>query len=342
MTLVLDKLQQLLPARAKQSPSGWISFNAPCCEHRGQGKDTRKRGGVKFSDGFVYNCFNCKYTASWQPGRPISNKLKSLLKWMNASDDEINKLVFEAMKTETPDYKASDFVTHVTFTDKELPEGSLPISEWLNEDLDPATELNLAGIVQYVYDRGYDPTSSHFYWTPLPGFGDRVIIPFVYQGRIVGYTARRITQGRPKYISDQHPFFVFNLDNQQANQKYTLITEGPFDAMAINGVALLTNGIGEQQARLIAELGTKPILIPDQDLAGLAAIDQAAELGWGVAFPNWDEDIKDSADAVLRYGKLFVVVDAINTAQWGTIKIELAKKKLETHLKNLELRKQQE
>ena len=338
MTLVLDKLRQLIPSRAKTSPSGWISFNAPCCQHRGQNRDTRKRGGVKFGEGFVYNCFNCKYTASWNPGRPISNKLKSLLKWLNASDDEINKIVFEALKTESPDYQPRELATQVTFEDKVLPEGSLPVVEWLQCDLDAELEAKLALVVQYIFDRGYDPTSKHFYWTPDDSFNGRVIIPFMYQNRIVGFTARKVTEGRPKYISEQHPFFVFNLDEQTHEQKYTLITEGPFDALAVDGVALLTNGIGEQQARLINELGTTPILIPDQDLAGLAAIEQASALGWGVAFPNWEDDVKDCADAVQRYGKLFVMVDAIKSAQFGAIKIEVAKNKLETHLKLLEAR----
>ena len=338
MTLVLDKLRQLIPSRAKTSPSGWISFNAPCCQHRGQNRDTRKRGGVKFGEGFVYNCFNCKYTASWNPGRPISNKLKSLLKWLNASDDEINKIVFEALKTESPDYQPRELATQVTFEDKVLPEGSLPVVEWLQCDLDAELESKLALVVQYIFDRGYDPTSKHFYWTPDDSFNGRVIIPFMYQNRVVGFTARKVTEGRPKYISEQHPFFVFNLDEQTHEQKYTLITEGPFDALAVDGVALLTNGIGEQQARLINELGTTPILIPDQDLAGLAAIEQASALGWGVAFPNWEDDVKDCADAVQRYGKLFVMVDAIKSAQFGAIKIEVAKNKLETHLKLLEAR----
>jgi hypothetical protein len=340
MTLVLDRLQALIPSKAKRSPSGWISFNAPCCHHRGQSADNRKRGGIKFSDGFVYNCFNCKYTASWQPGRPVSGKLKSLLKWMNASDDEINKIIFEALKTESPDYKPHEFVTQIAFTEKELPEGSMPLTNWAQEELPPDLEKKLLDVFTYLINRGNDPLSSHFYWTPSPGFDNRVIIPFFFHGKIVGYTARKITDGRPKYVSDQHPFFVFNLDNQKENQQYTLVTEGPFDAIAVNGVGLLGNGIGEQQARLINELGTKPILIPDQDLAGLEAIEAAKELGWGVAFPNWGDKVKDCADAVQQYGRLFVTVDAIMTAQWGNIKIELAKKKLETHLKSLDLKSQ--
>ena len=339
MTLVLDKLRQLLPSRAKTSPSGWISFNAPCCHHRGQNRDTRKRGGVKFSDGFTYNCFNCKFTASWSPGRPISNKLKSLLKWMNASDDDINKIIFEALKTESPDYKPHEFVTQVTFTEKTLPEGSLPVVEWLQCDLEADLEAQLAAVVQYVFDRGYDPADSHFYWTPVEGFNNRVIIPFWYQNKIVGFTARKVTSGRPKYISEQHPHFVFNLDRQVKDQKYTLVTEGPFDAIAVNGVALLTNGIGDQQARLINDLGTIPIVIPDQDKAGLAVIERAVELDWAVAFPNWEDDVKDCADAVQRYGKLFVIVDAIKTAQHGAIKIEVAKKHLEAKIKRIEASK---
>jgi hypothetical protein len=264
--------------------------------------------------------------------------MKSLLKWMGASDDEINKIIFEALKTESPEYKAKEFVSQITFEEKQLPELSLPLGEWAQQELPPELEAKLLDIFTYLIDRGQDPLSGHFYWSADPGFENRVLIPFFYQRKVVGYTARKITDGRPKYVSDQHPFFVFNLDGQKENQQFTLVTEGPFDAIAVNGVGLLGNGIGDQQARLINELGTKPILIPDQDLAGLEAISRAQELGWGVAFPNWESDVKDSADAVNRYGKLFVIVDAINTAQWGNIKIELAKKKLETHLNSLELK----
>jgi len=55
-----------------------------------------------------------------------------------------------------------------------------------------------------------------------------------------------------------------------------------------------------------------------------------------VAFPNWEDDVKDCADAVQRYGKLFVVVDAIKTAQHGEIKLTMARKQLEAKLKRIE------
>jgi DNA primase len=98
-------------------------------------------------------------------------------------------------------------------------------------------------------------------------------------------------------------------------------------------VALLTNDIADQQSRIINSLGHEVIVIPDQDEAGLNLIDRAMANDWSVAFPNWSDDVKDCADAVQKYGKLFVIVDAIKTAQRGEIKIKMAKKKLEQRIK---------
>jgi len=328
MTLVLDKLQSLLPPRSKASPSGWISFNAPCCVQRGHKPDKRKRGGVKFDTGFIYNCFNCKFSTSWQPGRGISGKLKSLCYWLGADEDDIKDLVFEALKTESPEYTPSEASANVKFDDKKLPEGSLPISEWIEENLDKNLETALAFVVEYIVDRGFNPTKDEFYWSPLNGFENRVILPFKYNDRIAGYTARKVTTGKPKYLSEQHPHFVFNADKQNPDQRYVFVCEGPFDALSIGGVALLTNSIHEQQAKIINQLGQEVIVIPDQDRAGTNLIDQAVDNGWSVAFPNWDKDIKDVNDAVNTYGELFVLVDSIKTAQTGAIKCEIAKRNM--------------
>jgi len=334
MTLVLDTFRNLLPPRAKNSPSGWTSFNAPCCHHRGHNQDKRKRAGVRFDTGVIYNCFNCKFSTSWQPGRPISEKFKSLCKWLGAGDDEIKTLIFEAMKTESPEYKPREIQARISFDEKKLPDHSLPIVDWLEVDFkgDIQLEERFAKVVAYIYDRGFDPASSNFYWSPTEGYSDRVIIPFFYKGKIVGNTARKTRSGRPKYLSDQHNNFVFNIDAQQEDQKYIFVTEGPFDAMSVGGVALLTNNIADQQYRIIQSLGHEVIVIPDQDVAGLNLINKAIEYGWSVAFPNWESDVKDVAEAVNRYGKLFVTVDAIKTAQAGSIKLNVAKQNFKQRL----------
>ncbi len=337
MTLVVDKFRTLLPPRAKHSPSGWTSFNAPCCQHRGHSPDTRKRGGIRFDgNGIVYNCFNCKFSTGWQPGSPFGEKMKSLSRWMGAGEDIIKEMVFEALKTESDEYQSETYQPKIEFEEKPLPEHSMSLKEWseiIEGEIEEQLGPQFIEVLRYLMDRGYDiPFDHDFYWSPTPGYIDRVIIPFRWEGRVVGNTARKITGGKPKYLSDQHPHFVFNFDKQSEQQKYIFVCEGPFDALAIDGVALLTNDIAEQQSRIINSLGAEVIVIPDQDSAGLVLFDRAAELNWSVAMPTWDSDVKDVADAVKKYGKLFVIVDAIMTAQKGQIKINMAKKKQEHKL----------
>jgi hypothetical protein len=266
--------------------------------------------------------------------------MKTLCRWLGASEDTIKELVFEALKTEGDEYQPATHQTQLTFEDKPLPEGAMPLLDWVNSEYFKELSLLLEPVISYVVNRGYDPYNGDFYWSPAPGYLDRVIVPFKWEGRIVGNTARKITNGKPKYLSDQHPHFVFNFDRQKDDQRYIFVCEGPFDALAIDGVALLTNEIAEQQSRIINSLGIEVIVIPDQDRAGLTLFDRAAELGWSVAIPNWESDVKDVADAVLKYGRLFVIVDAIKTAQQGQIKINMAKKQQEHKLERLEYDKE--
>jgi hypothetical protein len=334
MTSVVEIFQNNLPAKTKKTPSGWTSFNAPCCHHRGENHDTRQRGGVRYNQGFVFNCFNCGFTASWKPGRPVSNKLKSLMKWLGASDDDINKMIFEAMRTEAQDSQTPINEPTLQFARKDLPKHTMSLQDWadlIEGEIEEKIGREFVEVLRYLMDRGYDnPFEHNFMWSPEPGYIDRVIIPFCFQGQTVGWTARKITQGNPKYLSDQHPNFVFNLDSVRDQQQYLFVVEGPFDALAVNGVALLHNDISDQQARLINRLGKTVIVIPDQDSAGERVIDRAIELDWQVAFPNWDPDVKDCADAVKKYGSLFVTVDAINSSVAGPIRINLLRRKRKT------------
>jgi len=339
MTLVVDKFESLIPFHRKSTPSGWTIFNAPCCHHRGHNPDVKRRAGVRFDQGVIFNCFNCKFITGWQPGFPLGEKMKTLCRWMGASDDDIKLMIFEALKSQRSDDYAGPYYPTEQFTEKSLPESSLPLSLWAEvvNDMEDTDRVKFLEVVKYAQDRGFnDPFDQDFYWSPESGYDDRLIIPFKNRGKIVGSTARKIKEGKPKYLSDQHPHFVFNMDAQKESQRYVLVTEGPFDALNIGGIALLTNSISDQQADTINRLNSEIIVIPDQDRAGLNVIDKAADLGWSVSFPNWESDVKDPADAVKRYGKLFVIVDAIKTAQKGKIKINMYKKILEKKIKSIE------
>ena len=66
--------------------------------------------------------------------------------------------------------------------------------------------------------------------------------------------------------------------------------------------------------------------MPDRDAPGEKLISQAKDFGWSVAFPEWGDDIKDVADAVMRYGRLFTIQSILKTAESSKLKIDLKRK----------------
>ena len=48
--------------------------------------------------------------------------------------------------------------------------------------------------------------------------------------------------------------------------------------------------------------------------------------GWSVAFPEWEDDIKDASDAVVRYGRLFTVKSILDSIETNATKIKILAK----------------
>jgi DNA primase len=160
-----------------------------------------------------------------------------------------------------------------------------------------------------------------------------VVVPFTYDNKIVGHTARFIDGKSPKFISEQQPGYVFGTDLQDPTWQHVLIMEGIFDALCIGGLAVLHNDISDAQAKLIRSLGREITVIPDQDKSGLELIDRAVDLGWAVSIPAW-EDCKDVNDAVKKYGKLATLLTIMQARETSRIKIELRKKQLVKRLQS--------
>lgn len=313
MNLIIDTVNVHLPPKRKTTPSGWVSFNAICCHHNGEKADTRQRGGIMITEGVSYHCFNCGFKASWQPGRKISNKFRKLLGWLNVSDELITKCAIEAMRIEEIEGYQTERLEKISFIDKALPLGSKPIADYIEQPLE-----ELVPVLEYLHSRNLYLEDYNFYWTPEEGFNNRLIIPFYYQGQIVGYTARKITEGKPKYISEQQPGYVFNLDAQIVDRKYVFVVEGPIDAICIQGVALTSAEINQTQRKLIENLGKQIVVVPDRDQAGYRLVEQALEFNWAVSFPEWPKGIKDVNEAQLSLGRLatlYLITQGIETNQ---------------------------
>ena len=317
MSIVFDTLTQYLPPKRKTTPSGWTSFNAPCCIHNGDSADKRQRGGLisNGDEGVSYHCFNCGFKCSWQPGRNLSGKMRRLLQWLNAPDDTINKLALTVMQENEGIQTTQQLVELPTFKTVPLPDDAIKIA-----DITEFNKYSLA-ILEYMSTRGLNLDDTDYYWSPSLGYRDRLIIPFLYEKRIVGWTARTVQPDKqPKYMSEQQPGFVYGLDEQGHNKVFCIVCEGPMDAIHIDGVALLGSEVKDQQAMLINRVGKQIIVVPDRDQAGAKLIDQAIELGWSVSLPEWTDDINDIGDAVAKYGRLYTLYSIVNNAESNELK----------------------
>ena len=323
MSIVAETVLTYIPPKRKKTPSGWISFNAPCCQHNGQSVDTRQRGGIiQEGENISYHCFNCGFKASWQPGRNISYKFRNLLTWLNAPDDLINKLALQVMQENEGIQIKKNIVELPKFDTVDLPDNSIKIA-----DIDDFDSHSLA-VLEYIASRSLSIYDTDYYWSSSLGYRDRLIVPFYFQREIVGWTARTIIPNKtPKYLSEQQPGFVFNLDEQHPKKVFVIVCEGPLDAIHIDGVALLGSEIKDQQAMLINRLNKDVIVVPDRDEAGSKLVEEAIDLGWGVSMPDWGEGINDIGEAVNKHGRLYALHKVVSAVETSPLKIRLKEKK---------------
>ena len=119
-------------------------------------------------------------------------------------------------------------------------------------------------------------------------------------------------------------------------RKFIIVVEGVIDALAIDGISTMGARLTDRQASWIESFGKTIILVPDRDKAGTDMIDLAQKRGWHIAFPAlseamssrnwWDTKCKDSADAVLRYGRLYTLTSILKTATTSEREIAVKKK----------------
>lgn len=323
---MLDVLSYL-PAKRKPSPQGWLSFNAVCCTHNGNSQDKRGRGGIKVTEsGWSYHCFNCSYTASFTLGRTLSFKARRLLSWMGVPDNEIEMLNLESLRHRN---------IHGILEDRQRVFNTLSAIEFEEfDDFPPYSEVVTPEFPLYwEYIRRRQVPEDFPIMTAIKNDGIHwvrpfVLVPFTYDNKVVGWTARFLDNKIPKYINHSQPGYVFGTDLQHADWNYAIVTEGIFDALSIGGLALMHNTVSDAQAKLIRSLGKEVIVVPDQDLPGMELVDRAVELGYSVSMPDWPSHIKDVNDAVIEYGRLGALLTIMAARETSKIKIELRKKQL--------------
>lgn len=336
VSFVSDVILQNLPVKRRRSGTGFLNVNCPMCIYRGHRPDTKMRCGILFQPSNIgIFCFNCGYKSQFVLGSSLGKNFKEFLAAIGVDDMAIKRLnhvaftykhMFEGAGIEAEAKAAFE----PKFAPMPLPDDAKSFVRLANEG---CTDPDFLATVEYVYKRGDDlANSTTFYWSPdtKHNMNRRVIIPFYHEGKIVGYTARAIDDAiSNKYHNNSPLNYIFNNHVMTMRSRaFVCGMEGPTDALAIDGVAFLGARLNEQQAQWLKSCGKQIIIVPDRDESGQRLIDAAQANGWAVAFPFswWDEDVKDVAKAVERYGRLYVLTSIAKTATMSGIEISVKRK----------------
>jgi hypothetical protein len=279
----------------------------------------------------VYNCYNCEYRTRFD-GIHLSLNFEKLLRWCGATSDHLTAIKLELLKNQLEGIDQSqtlEILSQPEFKEMSLPKHSFPIEEIAGWDDPPKDYL---AVLNYLVDRG-DAVSSgyNFYWSSSHknDMCNRLILPFYHKDKIVGWTARYAgtppSQSIPRYFnSELQTGYIFNDSAMyRYNRDSVILVEGPFDAIAVDGIASLGSKLSREQIAWIESSGKDVVVLPDRQRKNQGLIDVALEKGWCVSFPEWEDDIKDAADAARRYGRIYTVRSTLASKTRSRLEIGL-------------------
>jgi hypothetical protein len=290
----------------------------------------------------VYNCYNCGFKTGYKGG-DIGHQFEAWMSWIGVPQEKIQQAKLEILSkklsgeleiiTEREWFKTEDF------PEVELPKGARSISQWMAEDEQPP---DMVACLEYLVSRGRAVSESwEYFWAPnFPGIAGkkvelhrRIIIPFKHRNKIVGWTGRyfgKPPSGISKYHNSDIPSgYLFNGDAISAKgRKFVLLHEGPLDAIATDGVGALGSTLNRSQIAWLNSTDKEKIVVPDRQGKNQDLIDVALEQGWSVSFPEWDEKIKDAAEASKIYGRLYTLASILHGKTDSQLKIGVKRQML--------------
>ena len=160
--------------------------------------------------------------------------------------------------------------------------------------------------------------------------GNRIILPFEFGGKRIGYTARAVNDRAAK-IKKYHSMmpddaiFNYHLFHNNYKRTFAVLYEGVIDAYVMQGMACGGRNINDDQIYMIKNLGMPVIVVPDNDKDGDDLIDIAIREGWSVSFPPWKHKFKDAAAAAAKYGRIYTIQSILASVETNPLTINLKK-----------------
>lgn len=298
------------------SGTGWYPILCKVCNDHGR---KGPRGGFRFDDNKVaYHCFNCGHSTVFDPEthKTMPEKMVEVLTDFNVPEEEWRAVVFAALSKRDEFGNVQNSGGSAPIQSVEPAVIPLPSHFYPLSSASPNDHWAQLASAYLEHERGVDPKSYNFLLSHHIGdpnadkWFKRVIIPIYKENQLIFYVGRDLTGTQqqkylsPSYSKEKVLFGYDELFRQTEEPLY--IVEGWFDAWAINGVAILGNEISEAHATWFKRSQRRKIYIPDRLGDGWVAAERALELGWEISTPEIG-DCKDMSDAVIKYGKMYVI-----------------------------------
>jgi DNA primase len=154
----------------------------------------------------------------------------------------------------------------------------------------------------------------------------RVIIPIYNRSnQVIFYQGRSFTGAERRWESPSAPktnvlFGYHNIDDH--SKDYVIVCEGTFDAMCIDGVAILGSEFTSFHVRALNGTHKQKIVVPQRDKRGYAMAMQALEHGYSLSFPDIG-GAQDINDAVIQYGRLYTERQIVSKATTSKYEAQL-------------------
>lgn len=293
----------------KPNATGFVSVVCRVCnDHAKKGK----RAGFKFQGESVgYNCFNCGHTAGYDPGKhdDMPRDMITVLSAFGISEVDWSPVLFRSLEMRGIPTDANDIPTYVDINPKEIqfPHYFYPLTDDKSDDFAQTA-------IDYLTERQVDWKSRPFQLVKKDThphnrlWYGRVIIPFYKDGKLVFFQGRDLTGlQQKKYLSPAvaRDNILSSYDEiERYSEEPLYITEGWFDAYHLNGIAIFSNKLTENQIKWLSKTNRQKVIIPDREGDGQILAMQAIALGWSVSTPDIGS-CKDVNDAILKYGELY-------------------------------------
>ena len=314
----LEKIIKQYIQLQSPNPKGWQAVRCQVCNDH-----TRKglRGAFLFDNNIVvYKCWNCGHLAKYDPleHEHMSKNMIRVLDDFGVPSDEWQQVILSSpayrdggKKSET---KKSE-VTNIEPKEIKMPDFFYPLSSVPVDD-----ELGKAAREYLTVERGIDPEAYPFMLAhkainpKLHKWLGRLIMPIYKNNRLIYYIGRALYDATKKYETPATPKekVIYGFDKLfEHTEAPLIIVEGWFDAFSIDGIATLGNVITPYQAQWLNRSRREKIYIPDTAGDGRRAAEQALDFGWSISTPDIGSNCKDMNDAVVKYGKMYVMQSII-------------------------------